>query len=70
MTDMTDTTDDPYSIHNESDWLGGNEYIRCEECGAEHVPASDESLNPAHIVHRDGCPESSQVGLMMDWTTE
>jgi hypothetical protein len=44
---MTDT----FTYHHEPSHLGGKEYIRCEGCGSESIPA-----RPAHILHDDDCP--------------
>jgi len=50
---VTETTDDQiYTYHTEPEAQGGARYVRCEECGAECVPA-----DPDRLYHRDGCSE-------------
>ncbi|SFH05349.1 hypothetical protein SAMN04488063_0022 [Halopelagius inordinatus] len=39
-----------YTFHRETPDVGGARYVRCEECGAECVPA-----DPDRLLHRAGC---------------
>jgi len=39
-----------YTYHTEPSHVGGARYVRCEECGAECVPA-----DPDRLHHHDGC---------------
>lgn len=39
-----------YSYHHEPPEQGGARYVRCDECGAESVPA-----DPERVLHRPGC---------------
>lgn len=48
------TADEPtYTYHREPERVGGARYIRCEDCGAESVPA-----DPHHLLHRPECPHA------------
>lgn len=43
-----------FTYHFEPPEQGGEEYVRCEGCGREVVPA-----DPDRILHKEGCPNSS-----------
>ena len=48
--------DEPrYTYHYEPAHVGGKQYVRCTECGAECVPA-----NPARLAHYNGCSEDQR----------
>ena len=49
------TTDVQYTYHTEPPAVGGAEYVRCETCGVECVPAE-----PDRLSHRDGCPHGDR----------
>jgi hypothetical protein len=44
-----------YTYHREPQHVGGAKYVRCEECGAESVPA-----DPDRILHRSECTEGDR----------
>jgi hypothetical protein len=53
--ETTDTADEPaYSYHYEPPAVGGAQYVRCEHCGRECVPANLES-----VLHTEDCPEAA-----------
>jgi hypothetical protein len=46
-----------YTYHREPAHVGGKRYVRCEECGAESVPA-----DPDRVLHAPECSESTRRG--------
>ena len=58
QTDGGNTTEgevSQYSYHTEPAKVGGSRFIRCNDCGAESVPA-----NPDRLSHFAGCSEGQR----------
>lgn len=49
----TDEDSPTYTYHWESPKQGGERYVRCEDCGAECIPA-----DPDRLLHCEDCPHS------------
>lgn len=45
-----------YTYHYEPARQGGRQYIRCEHCGRESIPAK-----PPRVLHREDCPLRREV---------
>jgi hypothetical protein len=50
-----DTDAPQYTYHIEPPHVGGERYVRCEECGSESIPA-----DPERVLHREGCSEGDR----------